>query len=151
MVRRLALALIRLYQHHLSPRKGFSCAYRAHTGRASCSALGWRAVRRHGVLRGLALIRERTRRCGVAHRRYGPAARPLHGQQGVCDAGCDLPVDAHCHSPCDGPCDGPGPRGGRRLSQACDVAECCGCDWSSRDRRSRHAGRERSQHLPPRR
>ena len=40
------------YQRYLSPYKGFCCAYRAHTGRASCSALGARVIRRHGLLAG---------------------------------------------------------------------------------------------------
>ena len=75
MTRLFVLAVIRLYQRHLSPHKGFHCAYRVHTGRASCSALGYRVVRRHGVFAGLGLIRERTQLCGVAHRRH--AACPL--------------------------------------------------------------------------
>ena len=47
----LALAAITLYQRFVSPRKGFSCAYRFHTGGPSCSVLGFRAVRRYGVHR----------------------------------------------------------------------------------------------------
>lgn len=131
---RLLLALIRLYQRHLSPRKGFSCAYRVHTGRASCSALGYRAVRRHGAFKGLALTRERTRRCGAEHRHHGPLPRRLHAQQGVCDAGCDLP--------CDSPCDA-GPGGGRGLAHLCDLADCCGCDWPSRDKGTRRPVKDR--------
>jgi len=53
--RDLALLAITLYQRHLSPYKGFRCAYALHTGRASCSRLGYRAIRRHG-LRGLGLL-----------------------------------------------------------------------------------------------
>ncbi len=37
MMQRLVLWAIEVYQRHLSPRKGFSCAYRCHTGHASCS------------------------------------------------------------------------------------------------------------------
>ncbi|VEB44117.1 Uncharacterised protein [Chromobacterium violaceum] len=48
----LALCLIRIYQRHLSPRKGFGCAYRAGTGRAGCSGLAFRAIRRYGLRRG---------------------------------------------------------------------------------------------------
>lgn len=88
----LALLLIRLYQRHLSPRKGYRCAYRAHTGRASCSALGVRAVRRHGAWRGYALLRRRLDRCGAIHRRH-PAARRAHRQAGFCDLPCELPCD----------------------------------------------------------
>jgi putative component of membrane protein insertase Oxa1/YidC/SpoIIIJ protein YidD len=52
-VKTLLLTLIRLYQRHVSPRKGFACAYRVHTGCASCSHLGYRAIRRYGVWQGL--------------------------------------------------------------------------------------------------
>jgi len=44
-MRKLVLAAITGYQTYLSPYKGFCCAYRVHTGRKSCSALGFRAVR----------------------------------------------------------------------------------------------------------
>jgi putative component of membrane protein insertase Oxa1/YidC/SpoIIIJ protein YidD len=68
----IALAAISAYQAHLSPLKGFGCAYRVHTGACSCSALGHRAIRMHGVLGGLVVLRKRMHRCGVAHRRFGP-------------------------------------------------------------------------------
>ena len=38
-MRALALVAIGAYQRYVSPYKGFCCAYRAHTSRASCSAL----------------------------------------------------------------------------------------------------------------
>ena len=59
--------LIRLYQHHLSPRKGFRCAYRArHPTRASCSQFARRAIERLGVLPGIRLLRRRFQRCHAA-------------------------------------------------------------------------------------
>lgn len=124
-LRHLVLLAIRLYQRHLSPRKGFCCAYRVHKGRASCSALGYRVVRRHGVWRGLALIRARTRRCGEVHRRHRFALAPRWpaAQRGECDADC---------VPCDGDA----------CSHALDVADCCsGCDGPSR--RQRQPGERR--------
>lgn len=123
MARRLLLALIRAYQRHLSPRKGFRCAYRAHTGRASCSELGRRAVRRHGVLRGWRLARARMHRCGVAHRRYGPL-HPRH-QAGFCD--CDLPCD---------------------LGDLCAASDLCDCDWPERKKKDKD--QEQHVHIPPR-
>jgi uncharacterized protein len=139
-LRRAVLNAIRAYQRYVSPYKGFCCAYREHTGRASCSALGYRAVRRHGVFAGLAIARERTFRCGVAHRRHRLRLVPaLHSQRGVCDVGCDLP--------CDGGCDLPS---GKSFSKACDFLSCCdcgSCDWPDRKRKSRE--RERSVYLPP--
>jgi len=125
-MRRLALLAIRLYQRYLSPYKGFRCAYRAHAGRASCSALGYRAVRRHGVFTGLGLIRARTRRCSVLHRQRAVASswpRQPAGQRGFCD--CDLP--------CDG-CDG----------MDIDYLDCCSsCDWPSRRQSPRRDDRRR--------
>ncbi|WP_229463759.1 membrane protein insertion efficiency factor YidD [Massilia sp. 9I] len=96
MLSRLALWAIRLYQRHLSPLKGFSCAYRVATGGASCSAYGYRAIERHGLLAGLALLDRRLQRCGEVHRDRiagsAPARNPLlHYQRGDCDCGgCDV-------------------------------------------------------------
>lgn len=135
-MRKLVLAAITGYQTYLSPYKGFCCAYRVHTGHKSCSALGFRAVRRYGVLTGFALLRRRTYLCGVAHRRHAkPTSRFLHSQQGFCDIGCDLP------------CDLPGMDG--CLSPG-DFAGCCdsgGCDWPSRSRKSQEG--EKYVYIPP--
>ncbi|MDQ1813775.1 membrane protein insertion efficiency factor YidD [Massilia sp. CCM 9210] len=57
MMKTLALSAIGFYQRHLSPYKGFRCAYCAYTGNASCSALGARAIRRYGVWDGLGVGR----------------------------------------------------------------------------------------------
>ncbi|MBQ5946532.1 membrane protein insertion efficiency factor YidD [Massilia sp. ST3] len=106
---RLALWAIRLYQRHLSPLKGFSCAYRVHRGGAGCSAYGYRAIARHGLFTGLALLDRRLQRCGAAYR--APRARNpvLHHQRGDCDClSCDLPGNDCDFSPCDGlSCDWP--------------------------------------------
>lgn len=115
-MRRLALAAIRFYQRRLSPRKGFCCAYRYHTGRAGCSELGFRAIRRYGLWRGLAVLRARLTRCSIAHRRYTRHGLALGAQAGFCDAGCDLPCDLDAASACDlagelpGDCGGGGER-----------------------------------------
>jgi putative component of membrane protein insertase Oxa1/YidC/SpoIIIJ protein YidD len=125
----LALALIGLYQRHLSPRKGFCCAYRFHTGAASCSALGHRGIRRHGLRRGLALLDRRLARCGLAHRRYGPRRPALRSEAGVCEVGeaCD------CFS------------GGAEALQCCDA-----CDWRRPDtRRKGRKPEDPPTHLPP--
>ena len=100
-MKQLALAAIRLYQRHLSPHKGFCCAYRCHTGHASCSQLGYRSIRRFGLGQGLLLLRQRMVKCGIAHRRHtlGPGAA-FRQQAGFCDLSCDLPCDGDC-SPCD--------------------------------------------------
>jgi putative component of membrane protein insertase Oxa1/YidC/SpoIIIJ protein YidD len=136
-MRSLLLAAIRAYQRYLSPHKGFACAYRVHTGRSNCSALGYRAVRRHGVFAGLGLIRRRTLLCGVAHRRHAPPLAALQPQRGVCDLGCDLP----------GHCDWPGGHGLGTLGDGLSWCDCCSCDWPSRRRTGRE--QERTVYLPP--
>lgn len=139
-MRRLILAAIRFYQRHLSPRKGFRCAYHQHTGRATCSQLGARAVRRFGAVSGLAVLRERLFRCGVAARRHRPARpRGPIAQRGDCDPNCDLPCDIDL------------PNWGSSGSGSGG----CGCDWPHGGRRERKRKRKRqdgqSMHLPPQR
>lgn len=135
-MRSLVLAAITGYQRCLSPLKGFCCAYRVHTGHKSCSVLGFRAVRRYGVLVGLALLRRRTYLCGVAHRRYSkPNSRILHSQQGFCDVGCDLP------------CDFPSLDGCLSLNNLAGCFDCGGCDWSSRSRKNQDS--EQYVYIPP--
>ena len=122
------IAAIGLYQRWLSPHKGFACAYRVHTGRASCSTLAGRAVRRHGAWGGLGVLRVRLACCAEAHARHHPPRRAAwHRQRGACDAGCDLP------------CDGPD------LGQAIDCCQCGDCGHlgdrlADRRRRRRASG-----------
>jgi len=136
-MRRFVLSAIRVYQRYVSPYKGFCCPYREHTGRASCSTVGYRAVRRHGVFSGLGILQKRTHLCGVSHRRYAHVrSRPPPRQRGDCDPGCDLPCD----------CDLPSWRG---FSRVCDVLSCCDCcDWPDRRRKSRKK-EERHVYIPP--
>lgn len=136
-MRTLALFAIQLYKQYISPFKGFSCAYRVHTGGCSCSTLGQRAIRRHGLGPGLAILNKRLRRCGVAHRRFGsqPAPRRLGAQAGLCDFSCDLPCEISGAKLCGI---------GEFLA---DFLSCCDCcDW----RRSRkRADEEKYVHIPP--
>lgn len=134
-MKRIALAAIALYRRHLSPRKGFSCAYRVHTGRDSCSAYGQRVIERFGLRVGQALLRRRMAACGAQYRRHRPQAvsghappqraAPRHGlQAGFCDVPCEIPT-----------CELPLPRCDLSLGEALDVgADCASCDWPSRRR-----------------
>jgi len=116
-MRWLVILAIGAYQRFVSPRKGFCCAYRVHTGRCSCSEFGRRVVARKGAFTGLLLIDARLRRCGEVHRER----RPLRTQSGVVD--CSFVPDGSdacdCADACDFGCDG-----------------CDGCDW--RRRRKNH-------------
>jgi putative component of membrane protein insertase Oxa1/YidC/SpoIIIJ protein YidD len=103
MPRVLALLAITAYQRFVSPHKGYSCAYRVYTGRCSCSWLGFRAVRRFGVLRGLGVLRLRFAQCALAFRALASPRRAPRLQAGFVDAalGCDMcgtATDAVCCS-----------------------------------------------------
>lgn len=105
---RLALRAIILYQRHLSPRKGYCCALHATGGGRSCSAYGYHAIARSGLVMGLVLLRRRLAACAAAAPRYVGGTRY---QRGFCDAGCDV-----------GDCDG--------ASGILDCAgDACACDW----------------------
>jgi putative component of membrane protein insertase Oxa1/YidC/SpoIIIJ protein YidD len=92
----IALYAIRVYQRYISPRKGFSCAYRCHTGRSSCSVLGYRAIRRYGVIGGLVMTQTRLKRCAATHRRATTLPRAKRAQMGFIDGcdGCNFDFDA---------------------------------------------------------
>ena len=166
---RLALWAIRAYQRWVSPHKGFACAWRVHTGGSSCSALGYRAIRRYGVIGGLGVLDLRLALCADcaaeraadrgaawtvgADRRLRPG--PWQRQRGSCDAPCDAPCDPGCDS-----------REARCLDSACrnlGCADCADCDWRRRrddrpTRKEREAARRRiregrarrAAHRPPR-
>jgi putative component of membrane protein insertase Oxa1/YidC/SpoIIIJ protein YidD len=119
----IALSAIRFYQRVLSPRKGYCCAYASYTGHASCSALGYRAIRRFGLWHGLSVLNGRLEKCGVAYRRYRPST--LARQAGFLDCDCDV-----------GGCD----IAGDVCSNASD------CDW----KRRRNRGDEQYVVIPPR-
>lgn len=141
MAKALALAAIRFYQQTISPRKGFCCAYAKHTGRRSCSKLGYRAIQRYGVWRGLFVLDARLHKCGAAHRRHHPVGA-LSRQGGFVDCGgCDAPG-------CDLPgCDLPGDCGGRGgkcgSNPYTDACNACGdCDWRRKKKKN-----EREQYV----
>jgi putative component of membrane protein insertase Oxa1/YidC/SpoIIIJ protein YidD len=131
--RALLLAAIRFYRRHVSPRKGFACAYRVHAGGCSCSTLSLRAVSRHGAWRGLGVLRLRLQECyavAVAMRARGSVVAP-RGQAGFID--CGLPCDASC---ADASC----------LGDACDLASCLDvgdCGWWGDSRPARARRRRR--------
>jgi putative component of membrane protein insertase Oxa1/YidC/SpoIIIJ protein YidD len=125
-MKHFALALIRLYQRYLSPYKGFCCAYRTHTGCASCSTLGFRAIRRYGVTDGMAVLKKRLHRCGVAYRRFA-VTPPLRSKQaGFCEV-LEL---------------------GGAAAYALGDCACLACDFASTDKKK--AEDEAQVHLPVR-
>ena len=120
-MRALALASIGVYQRYISPHKGFCCAYRAHTGGASCSQLAYRAIRRLGVFTGLGVLRWRLAECAAAFKARHGSQESKRRQRGSCDAPCDIPDVSCAVDVCNSvPCD------------------CGGCDFGPNDTRPKH-------------
>ena len=61
-----AVLCIEAYRRYLSPYKGYGCAYRAATGRSSCSRYAQQAIGRRGVWHGTRLLRRRFERCALS-------------------------------------------------------------------------------------
>ncbi|MEQ1638960.1 MAG: membrane protein insertion efficiency factor YidD [Methylococcales bacterium] len=146
----LALFSIKFYQSYISPRKGFCCAYKHHTGHGSCSALGYRAISMYGVFSGIYILHKRTKLCGVAYRQNTKKPKfHLHSQRGFCDAGCDLPIDLNCDLPSFSISDS---HGSGFFSKIFDFANCCdcgGCDWPSNNEKKKEE--DKYIYIPPRR
>lgn len=112
-----AVYAINFYQRHLSPYKGFQCAYRVHTGRCSCSEYAKRIVRKRGVGALFVALPRQFARCRSAYtallatqatqtreqRRQRPS-RNRENKTDWCQCG-ELPFELS-DLPCDiGPCD----------------------------------------------
>ena len=67
-VSHLACRAIDVYQRHVSPHKGFRCAFRVLHGGDSCSSFGKRAIARVGLRQGFRLTWRRLQRCRLAYR-----------------------------------------------------------------------------------
>lgn len=77
--------LIRGYQRHLSPRKGFTCAHLVARGGQSCSAAVRGIIAQYGVIRGIIPTMLRFAACYRAALMLGPAGRG--DVSGVCCCG----------------------------------------------------------------
>ena len=106
-----AVAAIGVYQRYVSPRKGYCCAWGAHTGKTTCSAWGRRVMGRYGLVRGWALLMRQFRRCHGAAQALSaaqslamaetPPAAPgaadlLHGNDGQGEKPNDPVVNEPC-------------------------------------------------------
>jgi putative component of membrane protein insertase Oxa1/YidC/SpoIIIJ protein YidD len=158
-MKRIALAAITLYRRHLSPRKGFSCAFRVHTGRDSCSAYGHRVIERFGLRIGQALLRRRMAACSEQYWRHRPQqasglaapwrAAPRQGPQaGFCDVPCDVP---NCEIPGRElpSCELPLPNCRFPLGELPGLCGDCACDWPSHNRNRKRDKRERYVDIRP--
>jgi putative component of membrane protein insertase Oxa1/YidC/SpoIIIJ protein YidD len=121
------LLAIRLYQRHISPRKGYSCAHRVYLGGEGCSGHGYRVISRYGVIRGLALLRRRVNACGAI---YSARQGRLHSQAGFFDI--SLPTDCSCGHGAFEACD-VGVQVLDCLSAAGNVGSGGSCGWRRHD------------------
>lgn len=62
----IAIRAIKIYQQYISPRKGFSCAYRVTTNDLSCSEFAKRQIETKGLFKALPNIRHRFKKCRQA-------------------------------------------------------------------------------------
>jgi putative component of membrane protein insertase Oxa1/YidC/SpoIIIJ protein YidD len=118
----LAVAGIRVYQKHISPRKGFSCAHRVRHGGVSCSEFVRRSIVSHGMWAAIPLTRERFAQCkAAAHElREMRAARAAAFASGdwekrkerLCDT-CEI-ADLSCEG----------------INCGLECGDCAGCDGS---------------------
>lgn len=136
-MKKLFLVAIKAYQKYLSPYKGFCCAHKFHEKKQSCSAIGYRAIRKHGVVSGLALLKTKLSLCKSAsetHRREkfsvgGSGQYLIYKRQAGFVDGCDCGDVGGCADV--GSCDMPNPCdcsigdwfGGSNAGKAVDVVE----------------------------
>ncbi|WP_414517731.1 membrane protein insertion efficiency factor YidD [Nostoc sp. PCC 9305] len=66
-LRSVAIGIIGVYQRHLSPRKGYSCAHRIVYGGDSCSEYVKNALADKSLFESTLLARQRFRECNIAY------------------------------------------------------------------------------------
>lgn len=127
---RLALSGIRFYQRCLSPYKGYGCAYRLEYGGSGCSGVGYRLIRRYGVIRGYTILQKRFERCRHANDARRQRVRGLaEPQRGDCD--CDVPF-------CDVDVDMcPKYKLMSKLSVLFEFLDCCDCSFDRGNKQSK--------------
>jgi len=104
-VNQTAIAAITGYQKYISPRKGFSCAYRVLQNSDSCSQYIKKLIAKYGIIDAIPLARKRLKACRNAYiilksethegdhhhnkRNCGCLSNPKSCCAGICDPGCD--------------------------------------------------------------
>ena len=82
LIASIAIRTIGVYQHYISPYKGYRCAHRAHLGGTSCSEFAKEAMRiRCSVFAALPLIKKRLIDCRKAHMEFQRAQLQLMQEQ----------------------------------------------------------------------
>lgn len=120
-MRHFLIFLITLYQKHLSPHKGFKCAYACYHRSLSCSAMVKNIIAEHGLTTGWPLIKQQFANCHLAYqlleterekqererrerrRRHNRQQRDCFSKEDRCDCALEL-GDCLPDLPCNG-CD----------------------------------------------
>lgn len=105
----LAIWSIELYQRHISPHKGFCCAYRIAHNDLSCSEFAKRQIAASGVFKSLADIRQRFEDCKQAAKQLSEQREQSKQKKSKCDtfmdrAGCGCELTRCCAVPPPGDC-----------------------------------------------
>lgn len=66
-LRSVAIAIIGGYQHHLSPRKGYSCSHRIAYGGDSCSEYVKKTLADKSLFESTLLARQRFKECNITY------------------------------------------------------------------------------------
>ncbi len=70
-LRRVAILFIKKYQHHISPKKGYSCSHRITYGGDSCSQYVKRTLMDTSLFETTLLAKARFEACNDAYRSFG--------------------------------------------------------------------------------
>ncbi|WP_082391743.1 membrane protein insertion efficiency factor YidD [Neisseria sp. 83E34] len=134
---RLALAVIKFYQHRFSPHKSYGCAYRCVYGGSGCSGVGYRLIRRYGWLKGWAVLQKRFSYCSYAAGQLQERKAHLHAEQGFCDMldACD--VDCADVKRC--------ASGGQKYCGIVELLDCADCDWRSDEKKKKAKPKKRQR------
>lgn len=101
-VNQTAIAAITGYQKYLSPRKGFSCAYRVLHHSDSCSQHIKKLIAKYGIIDAIPLVRKRLKACKNAYiilKSETEEERKRRERKNRFDPGCD-----NCDLGCDQNC-----------------------------------------------
>ncbi len=63
MISQISIYGIEFYQKHISPYKGYSCAYRYYTGKDSCSEFTKKSILKFGFLKSIPYFVEYLKKC----------------------------------------------------------------------------------------
>ncbi|MCP5306772.1 MAG: membrane protein insertion efficiency factor YidD [Chromatiaceae bacterium] len=95
MLNQIAIKTIRLYQQHISPRKGYCCAHHVLHQNGSCSSWAIAAIESHGTLAMVSQFGARLAECNEASKELSAKKSENKEEAPPCDKACTA-TDAGC-------------------------------------------------------